>query len=79
MLERCRANVGAISICAVLRSSAQLLAFEPAAASYQTLNESIELNGLDARISAFPIALCAEKNRHAQHGQHPGRQFDARL
>ena len=54
------ANAGVFSIYAAQRSNVRVLAFEPGAGSYQALNENIELNGLDRRILAYPVALCAE-------------------
>ena len=54
------ANVGCYSLLAALRPDVRVLAFEPAAASYRLLNENIELNAMDDRITALPVAFCAE-------------------
>ena len=54
------ANVGVYSLYAALRPDVQVLAFEPGAASYHALNRNIEMNGLDDRITALPVALCAD-------------------
>ena len=54
------AHVGVFSLYAALRPDVRVLAFEPKAASYWTLNENIELNGMAQRVSAYPVALCAE-------------------
>ena len=54
------ANVGVYSLYAALRPNVQVLAFEPGAASYRALNRNIEMNGMDDRITALPIAFCAD-------------------
>ena len=54
------ANVGVYSLYAALRSNVRVLAFEPGAASYWALNRNIEQNGMDDRITALPVALCAD-------------------
>lgn len=54
------ANVGQFSIYAAARPGVRVLAFEPAAASYANLNENIELNGLEGRVSAYPIAFAGK-------------------
>ena len=54
------ANVGVYSLYAALRPNVQVLAFEPGSASYRALNRNIELNGMDDRITALPVALCAD-------------------
>ena len=54
------ANVGVYSLYAALRPNVRVLAFEPGAASYRALNRNIELNGLDDRITALPVALCTD-------------------
>ena len=54
------ANVGAYSLYAALRPNVRVLAFEPAAASCRTLNENIEVNGMDGSVSAYSIAFGAK-------------------
>jgi FkbM family methyltransferase len=51
------ANVGVYSLYAALKAKAQVLAFEPAAANYSTLNKNIELNRLSEKISALCLCL----------------------
>ena len=51
------ANVGAYSLYAALQRNIQVLAFEPQAASYALLNETIERAGIDSRIVAYQIAF----------------------
>ena len=54
------ANVGQFSNYAAARPGVRVLAFEPAAANYANLNENIELNGLEGRVSAYPLAFAGE-------------------
>lgn len=54
------ANIGLFGIYAALRPDVRVLAFEPAAGSYAALNENVRLNGMDDRISAYPVALAGE-------------------
>ena len=51
------ANIGYYSLYAALRRNMQVLAFEPQAASYEFLNETIGEAGMDGRIAAYPIAF----------------------
>ncbi len=51
------ANIGMYSMYAALRPGVQVVAFEPGAASFGLLNKNIEINGMDDRITAYPIAL----------------------
>ena len=51
------ANIGYYSFYAALRRNMQVLAFEPQAASYAFLNETIEQAGIDSRITAYQIAF----------------------
>lgn len=51
------ANVGLYSLYAALRGAGAVLAFEPSAANYATLNHNIRLNGMDERITALALAL----------------------
>ena len=53
------ANIGAYSLYAAKRFDCQVIAFEPAAASYEALNKNIRASGLENRITALPVALCA--------------------
>lgn len=57
MLWDIGANVGAYSLYAALQRNMQVLAFEPQAASYALLNETIERVGIDSRIVAYQIAF----------------------
>ena len=52
------ANLGLYSLYAAVRSDVHVLAFKPGAASYRTLNDNIEMNAMDSRITALPVALC---------------------
>jgi FkbM family methyltransferase len=51
------ANVGMYSLYAGLKPGVQVLAFEPAVVNCQALNRNIEINALDAKISAFCVAF----------------------
>lgn len=51
------ANVGVYSLYAAIRAGARVLSFEPSAGNYWILNTNIELNALDAWISAYCLAL----------------------
>ena len=57
MLWDIGAHVGTYSLYAALRCDMQVLAFEPQAASYALLNETIERVGMDSRIVAYQIAF----------------------
>lgn len=57
MLWDIGANVGAYSLYAAIRRNMQVLAFEPQAASYSLLNETIERAEMDSRIVAYQIAF----------------------
>lgn len=57
MLWDIGANVGSYSLYAAVRRNMQVLAFEPQAASYALLNETIERAGMDSRIVAYQIAF----------------------
>lgn len=57
MLWDIGANVGSYSLYAALRRNMQVLAFEPQAASYALLNETIERAEMDSRIVAYQIAF----------------------
>lgn len=60
MLWDIGANIGLFSIYAALRPDVPVVAFEPAAGSYAALNENLVLNGMDDRISGYPVALAGE-------------------
>jgi FkbM family methyltransferase len=51
------ANIGQFALYAALRPEVRVLAFEPGAASYAVLNRNIEINRMDGRVRAYPIAL----------------------
>jgi FkbM family methyltransferase len=51
------ANVGQFALYAALKPAVRVIAFEPGAASYAVLNRNIELNRMDGRVRAYPIAL----------------------
>ncbi|NQV84275.1 MAG: FkbM family methyltransferase [Rhodospirillales bacterium] len=51
------ANVGLFSLYAALRPEIRVVAFEPAASTYDTLVKNIQLNNLGSRASAYCIAL----------------------
>jgi FkbM family methyltransferase len=51
------ANVGTYALYAALRPGLEILAFEPASASYAALCRNIEANGQSERVRAFCIAL----------------------
>jgi len=51
------ANVGVYTVYAAMKRGCQVLAFEPGAANYWTLNRTIEINRLDDRVSAYCIAV----------------------
>ena len=51
------ANVGMFSLYAALRPGLRVVAFEPAASTYDTLVKNIQLNNLGSSISAYCIAL----------------------
>lgn len=53
------ANVGLYSMYAALREGVRVVAFEPSAANFAALNRHIEINGMQERISALPIAFGA--------------------
>ena len=57
MLWDIGAHIGTYSLYAALRRNMQVLAFEPQAASYALLNETIERAGMDSRIVAYQIAF----------------------
>src|SRR4051812_19879990 len=50
------ANVGMYSVLAASRG-ARVFAFEPESQNYALLNRNIMLNGMDARITAYSVAL----------------------
>lgn len=54
------ANVGTYALYAALRPGIEVLAFEPAAASYAALCRNIEANGSGDRIQAFCVALSGD-------------------
>jgi len=51
------ANVGVYTIYGAMKRGCRVVAFEPAAANYWTLNRNIEINRLDDRVVAFCIAV----------------------
>ena len=51
------ANVGMFSLYAALRPGLRVVAFEPAASTYDTLVKNIQLNNMGSSISAYCIAL----------------------
>ena len=51
------ANVGVYSLYAAVKRAARVIALEPGAANYFTLNRNIELNNLASKISAFCLCL----------------------
>jgi FkbM family methyltransferase len=51
------ANIGVYSLYAAIVRDCRVLAFEPTAANYFGLNTNIVLNGVDARVQAFCLAL----------------------
>lgn len=51
------ANIGVFSLYAALRPGVRVVAFEPGAASFGLLNKNIEINSMDDRITAYPIAF----------------------
>lgn len=51
------ANVGMYSLYAAVRNRVTVLAFEPSPANYHVLNKNIELNRLDAVVSAYCLAF----------------------
>jgi FkbM family methyltransferase len=51
------ANVGGFTLYAAIKRRARVVAFEPAAANFLTLNRNIELNDLHDRVTAFCIAV----------------------
>ena len=51
------ANIGVFSIYAGLRPGVEVLAFEPAAASYAALCRNIEVNGLGDHVQAYCLAI----------------------
>ena len=51
------ANVGMFSLYAALQPGIRVVAFEPAASTYDTLVKNIQLNNLGSSISAYGIAL----------------------
>jgi FkbM family methyltransferase len=51
------ANIGQFALYAALRPEVCVIAFEPGAASYAVLNRNIEINRMDDRVRAYPIAL----------------------
>lgn len=54
------ANVGLFSMYAALTDGVRVLAFEPSAASFAALTRHIEINGMHAQISAYPLAFSAK-------------------
>lgn len=55
------ANVGSYTLYAAIKRKSRVVAFEPAAANYLTLNRNIEINGLQDSVTALCIAV-AEKS-----------------
>jgi FkbM family methyltransferase len=51
------ANVGVYSLYAAVMRGCRVLAFEPGAANYQTLNRNIHMNGLDRQIQALCVCV----------------------
>jgi FkbM family methyltransferase len=51
------ANVGIYAIYAALKPGVEVVAFEPSAQTYATLNKNIELNSVGARVRAYCVAL----------------------
>ncbi len=51
------ANIGVYSLYAAQREGVRVLAFEPGAANYATLNTNIELNGCAGHLSAYCVAF----------------------
>lgn len=54
------ANVGLFSLYAAIERSCTVLAFEPSAANYGVLARNVQINRLDGRIAAYPLALSGE-------------------
>ena len=73
------ANIGVFSIYAGLRPGIEVLAFEPAAASYGALCRNIETNKLGDRILACCVAISDRTKLGRLHlsGTNPGSVFNA--
>ena len=54
------ANVGVFSLYAAATRKCSVLSFEPSAANFYVLTRNIQLNHLEARISAYCVALSGE-------------------
>jgi FkbM family methyltransferase len=54
------ANVGVFSLYAAASRKCRVLSFEPSAANFYVLTRNIQLNHLEARISAYCVALSGE-------------------
>lgn len=61
------ANVGTYALFAALKPKMEVIAFEPSAQTYATLNRNIELNGLGERVKAYCIALSEKTEAAAFH------------
>ena len=51
------ANIGIYSLYAAVVRKCEVLAFEPAGPNYYILNKNIQLNAIDERVAAYPVAF----------------------
>ena len=54
------ANIGVFSLYAAAERACTVLAFEPSAANFIVLTRNVQINQLDSRITAYPVALSGE-------------------
>jgi FkbM family methyltransferase len=59
------ANIGVFALFAAAEPGTRVYAYEPVAATYAQLRESVELNGLEERVRTFNLAVTATVERRA--------------